>query len=192
MCAAGTRTQNRRGARLADQESVPLSLCKIRTLYRFSQFSFLESFRITILSLYNFIKYIRNSTVLISYVTLVIMAIRFKDYNLINNKLLEDMQPGNLELNRSMETFKLDNRNSYMGGKPRSPGDSLDELANLELEKKAPKDNVGGVSKGQIMHPVYVQRQLEKLENMAKVEQQNQDRTTRNIRHQKVCVFMYF
>ena len=53
--------------------------------------------------MYNFIKYIRNSTVLISYVTLVIMAVRFKDYNLINNKLLEDLQKQHLELREMLD-----------------------------------------------------------------------------------------
>jgi len=83
---------------------------------------------------------VRNSTVLVSLITLVIMAIRFKDYNLINNKLLEDIQQQNLELKRSMETFKLDNKNSYNVGKPGSPRDSLDGLAHLKLREMLDED----------------------------------------------------
>ena len=83
---------------------------------------------------------VRNSTVLVSFITLVIMAIRFKDYNLINNKLLEDIQQQNLELKRSMETFKLDNKNSYNFDKPGSPRDSLDGLAHLKLREMLDED----------------------------------------------------
>ena len=83
---------------------------------------------------------VRNSAVVISFITLVTMAIRFKDYNLINNKLLEDIQKQNLELKRSMETFKLDNKNSYNFGKPGSPQDSLDGLAQHKLRELLEED----------------------------------------------------
>ena len=90
---------------------------------------------------------VRNSAVLISFVTLVIMAIRFKDYNLINNKLLEDIQKQNLdiqkqnrEIKRDMETFKLDNRNSYMSSTLGSQGDNLDGLAHLKLRDMLDED----------------------------------------------------
>ena len=79
---------------------------------------------------------VRNSAVLLSFVTLIIMAIRSKakDYNRINNKLLEDIQKQNLELKRSMETFKLDIRNSF------GIGDSLDGLTQLKLRKILDQD----------------------------------------------------
>merc|ERR1719154_798045 len=62
------------------------------------------------------------------------------DYNLINNKLLEDIQQQNPELKRSMETFKLDNKNSYNVDKPGSPRDSLDGLAHLKLREMLDED----------------------------------------------------
>ena len=49
---------------------------------------------------------VRNSAVLLSFVTLVIMAIRFKDYNLINNKLLEDIQKQLRELKRAQRALE--------------------------------------------------------------------------------------
>ena len=84
---------------------------------------------------------VRNSAVLLSFVTLIIMAIRSKakDYNRINNKLLEDIQKQNLELKWSMGTFKLDNRNSFIADKPDS-GDSLDGLAHLKLREMLDED----------------------------------------------------
>ena len=57
--------------------------------------------------------WLRNATVLVSFLTLVTMALRFKDYNLINNQLLEDIQKQNQEIKRSMEEYKIDNRNSF-------------------------------------------------------------------------------
>ena len=49
---------------------------------------------------------VRNSAVLLSFVTLVIMAIRFKDYNLINNKQLEDIQKQLRELKRAQRALE--------------------------------------------------------------------------------------
>ena len=84
---------------------------------------------------------VRNCTVLVCFVTLVLTAIRFKDYNLINNKLLEDIQRQNLELKRYMETSKLENKNSYHQTKL-APGyyDTLDGLGQLKLREMLEED----------------------------------------------------
>ena len=84
---------------------------------------------------------VRNCTVLVCFVTLVLTAIRFKDYNLINNKLLEDIQRQNLELKRYMETSKLENKNSYHQTKL-GPGyyDTLDGLGQLKLREMLEED----------------------------------------------------
>ena len=68
-----------------------------------------------------------------SLVTLIFMAYRFKDYNIINNRLLEDIQKQNLELKRSMENFKIDNKNSYNASKP--AGNYYDTLDGLNHDK---------------------------------------------------------
>merc|ERR1719228_1454377 len=84
---------------------------------------------------------VRNSSVAICFLTLVVMAFRFKDYNLINNRLLEDIQKQNLELKRSMETFKIDNKNSYNQQKPGSGlYDTLDGLGHLKLKEMLEED----------------------------------------------------
>jgi hypothetical protein len=44
---------------------------------------------------------------------LTAFALKFKDYNLINNTLLQEIKKQNLELKRSMETFQV--RESYAG-----------------------------------------------------------------------------
>ena len=70
-----------------------------------------------------------------------IKVFRFKDYNLINNRLLEDIQKQNLELKRSMETFKIDNKNSYNQQKPGSGYfDTLDGLGHLKLKEMLEED----------------------------------------------------
>jgi hypothetical protein len=38
---------------------------------------------------------------------LTTFALKFKDYNLINNTLLQEIKKQNLELKRSMETFQV-------------------------------------------------------------------------------------
>jgi hypothetical protein len=47
---------------------------------------------------------------------LTTFALKFKDYNLINNTLLQEIKKQNLELKRSMETFQV--RESYAGMEP--------------------------------------------------------------------------
>ena len=56
---------------------------------------------------------VRNISVLLSLLTLAVMAVRFKDYNLINNQLLEEIRKQNLELKRSMENYQADSRDKY-------------------------------------------------------------------------------
>ena len=67
----------------------------------------------------------RNTTVLISFLTLAIMAVRYKDYNMINNQLLEEIRRQNLDLKRSMENYQADTRDKYNLGR-RHWVDSLD------------------------------------------------------------------
>ena len=84
---------------------------------------------------------VRNSAVFVSFMTLMMMAIRFKDYNLINNKLLEDIQKQNQELRRSMESFQIDNKNSYNRSKfSGNPYDNIDGLDHDKLRKMLDED----------------------------------------------------
>merc|ERR1719470_563602 len=53
---------------------------------------------------------VRNASIFISIVILVVMTIRFKDLNLVNNCLLEEIKRQNLELKSSMESFQVGNR----------------------------------------------------------------------------------
>jgi len=53
---------------------------------------------------------VRNMSILISVVVLVVRTIRFKDLNLINNSLLEEIKRQNLEMKRSMENFQVSNK----------------------------------------------------------------------------------
>jgi hypothetical protein len=46
---------------------------------------------------------------------LTTFALKFKDYNLINNTLLQEIKKQNLELKRSMETFQVGESYSGMG-----------------------------------------------------------------------------
>jgi len=50
---------------------------------------------------------VRNMAIFISFVVLTFMAIRFRDYNVMNNCLLEEIKRQNLELKKSMETFQV-------------------------------------------------------------------------------------
>jgi len=83
---------------------------------------------------------VRNSAVFVSFMTLMILAIRFKDYNLINNKLLEDIQKQNQELRRSMETFQLDNKNNYKSKFSGNPYDNIDGIDHDKLRKMLDED----------------------------------------------------
>jgi len=56
---------------------------------------------------------VRNISIFISILVLVVMTIKFKDLNLINNCLLEEIKRQNQELKRSMETFQVDNKMSH-------------------------------------------------------------------------------
>ena len=56
---------------------------------------------------------VRNAAVFISFLTLAVMAFRFKDYNMINNQLLEEIRRQNLDLKMSMENYQADTRNKY-------------------------------------------------------------------------------
>ena len=51
-----------------------------------------------------------NVAIFVSILVVSVMAIKFKDLNLINNCLLEDIKRQNLELKRSMETFQVVNK----------------------------------------------------------------------------------
>ena len=52
----------------------------------------------------------RQTAIAISVVVLAVIAYRFKDYNKINNHLLEEIKKQNLELKRNMESFQVDGR----------------------------------------------------------------------------------
>ena len=60
---------------------------------------------------------VRNVTVFLSFLTLAVMAVRFRDYNLINNQLLEEIRKQNLDLKRSMENYQADSRDKYNLGR---------------------------------------------------------------------------
>ena len=51
---------------------------------------------------------LRNTTAFMAFMTVILMAARFKDYNKINNYLLEEIKNQNLELKSRMESFSLD------------------------------------------------------------------------------------
>ena len=50
---------------------------------------------------------VRNITVFLSFLTLAVMAVRFRDYNLINNQLLEKIRKQNLDLKRYMVNYQI-------------------------------------------------------------------------------------
>ena len=66
---------------------------------------------------------VRNISIFISILVLVVMTIKFKDLNLINNCLLEEIRRQNQELKRSMESFQVYNK---MSDGIRSAVDTLD------------------------------------------------------------------
>ena len=51
-------------------------------------------------------------TIFISIMVLAVVAIRFKDFNLLDNCLLEEIKRENLELKNSMESFQVGNKMS--------------------------------------------------------------------------------
>jgi len=53
---------------------------------------------------------IRNTTIVACFLTLVTLAVRYKDLSMINNSLLEEIKRQNLELKMSMENFQVDNK----------------------------------------------------------------------------------
>ena len=57
---------------------------------------------------------------------------RFRDYNLINNQLLEEIRKKNLELKRSMENYQANSRDKYNLGR-RQYVDSHDGLSQPQL-----------------------------------------------------------
>ena len=67
---------------------------------------------------------VRNMAIFISIVVLTVMAIRFKDLNLLNNCLLEDIKRQNFELKKSMENFQVGNKLSQ--NIPMNSVDTLD------------------------------------------------------------------
>jgi len=69
---------------------------------------------------------VRNMAIFISFVVLAIMAIRFKDLNLINNSLLEEIKRQNLELKMSMENFQAVSKSSE--DTPRGHDEGVDTL----------------------------------------------------------------
>ena len=70
---------------------------------------------------------VRNITFFVGLVTLTVMAIRYKDYHLINHHLLEEIRQQNLEVKMSMEQMQVENRNRFNQSR-KSWGDSLDGL----------------------------------------------------------------
>jgi len=79
---------------------------------------------------------VRNMAIAISIAVLVVMAIRFKDLNLINNSLLEEIKKQNLDLKMSMQNFKVvANENQNI---PKAGVDTLDSyftpLSNMLAE----------------------------------------------------------
>jgi len=52
----------------------------------------------------------RQAAIAISIIVLAIIAYMFKDYNKINNHLLEEIRRQNMELKRNMESFQVDGR----------------------------------------------------------------------------------
>jgi len=79
---------------------------------------------------------VRNMAIFISIVVLSVMTIRFKDFNLINNSLLEEIKRQNLELKKSMENFQVGNKMAQ--NIPMNSVDTLDghftPLSNLLAE----------------------------------------------------------
>jgi len=55
---------------------------------------------------------VRNMAIFISIVVLTLKAMKFKDINIINNYLLEEIKRQNLELKKSMENFQVVNKMS--------------------------------------------------------------------------------
>jgi len=53
---------------------------------------------------------VRNAAIFMSIFLMSVMAMKFKDFNLINNALLEEIKKQNFELKRSMETFQVGNK----------------------------------------------------------------------------------
>lgn len=52
----------------------------------------------------------RQTAIAFSIIVLAIIAYKFKDYNKINNHLLEEIRRQNMELKRNMESFQVDGR----------------------------------------------------------------------------------
>ena len=52
----------------------------------------------------------RQTAIAISIIVLAVIAYVFKDYNKINNHLLEEIRRQNMELKRNMESFQVDGR----------------------------------------------------------------------------------
>merc|ERR1719470_712901 len=69
---------------------------------------------------------VRNMAIFISFVVLANMAIRFKDLNLINNSLLEEIKRQNLDLKMSMENFQAVSKSSQDTPRGHEGVDTLD------------------------------------------------------------------
>ena len=70
---------------------------------------------------------VRNMAIFISIVVLTVMAVMFKDYNLLNNSLLEEIIRQNLDLKKSMETFQVSNKTKFI-----SQNTSLNNMDTLD------------------------------------------------------------
>jgi len=64
----------------------------------------------------------RQVAIAVAAVVLAVVAVRFKDYNKINNQLLEEIRRQNLELKQNMESFQV-------SGRSRAGADTLDGAA---------------------------------------------------------------
>ena len=64
----------------------------------------------------------RQIAIAIAAIVLAVVAVRFKDYNRINNQLLEEIRRQNLELKQNMESFQV-------SGRSRAGRDALDGAA---------------------------------------------------------------
>ena len=50
---------------------------------------------------------VRHSSLALSVLLLVVTALRYKDYTLLNNSLLEDIRRQNMEMRRTMEDLQV-------------------------------------------------------------------------------------
>jgi len=89
-------------------------------------------------TLYERIWMLRQTSIGLSVMLLTVFIIKFKDYNVINNSLLQEIKKQNLELKRSMETFQVGNR--YSTGRSVDVLDAAGRLPSLSLSAMLSED----------------------------------------------------